>query len=253
MAEWAELVVGSLNAGAGTIADKVGDWEDMVADGAQVILGQEMGDQQDAVARFLRRNPNWRVVWQFDWHAARSVAILYDGDRFELGMFNLIPIAIGWLGPKGAGPTQLPFKVINRVRLKDKLSGRWVRFLNIHAVVSKDKAGLSKRERRARRSKWRRQVEAFWAAVRASFIICIGGGDWNDLESDIRRNTDVPDGWVFAKTGPTRRQRRIDMIGWKAHKRLQFVEAWTRESSGSRKHGDHLIVLARFRIWVRGT
>lgn len=229
----------SLNVGAGPDGPKIEDIEAMFAAGATWVIGQEFGDRLDMVQRLLKRNPNLRVLWETESNNTRKTPILYDADQVTLTWWSQVITWLGrFLGPKGAGPTVGETKRLNRARFKLK-NGVRVKVLNMHATVSAFSTRGEERERRF--AAWAQQIEAFFAEVKRTVAVCIGGGDLNVAFGHPELSKRDPANWVWDSpaAGPTMGRRIIDLLGHKRDRRVRVVGQGVVETHGSRTRNDH--------------
>ena len=135
------LRVVTYNAGAGqSVEQAVADVERLVAQDPDVIALQEFSSWEKRVAVRER----WLDCDGCVWDALMPVAavpgglpILYRADRLQLvDQATTMVVPERYVGPRGAGPSTLRARYVNRVRLKDLRTGRAVTVLNTHAVPS---------------------------------------------------------------------------------------------------------------------
>lgn len=113
----------------------------LAAGGADVVGLQEMASRKrrDAVIAGVRDCDGCTMEGAFFDAPANvgAVPILYRSDKFELHDSGAVMLSDRtYVGPRGAGPAEMPPKYATWVKLQDKRTGRFFYVINSHAVAS---------------------------------------------------------------------------------------------------------------------
>lgn len=249
------LVRASINFGAGTEADKLGDLDMLAAAGADLIDCQEAGDQIQMIRKWLTANPGYGQFVKFGGGGSK-VPILYRKAVLRLDE-KRSEVITTWAGNQdrdlpllepGAGPERVGPKALTHAVLDHLPSGWTIHELDHHLVASHTRPNTPRRGEVADQQAAAFREEAL--AAEATGDIVGGSGDWNGPPEWVKKR--IPE-FVIDNHDPTHRDSQIDSVGHLPHPALTVIGAQTLETSGSRKNADHRAVVVTYSIAARVT
>jgi hypothetical protein len=193
------LTVGSYNI-RHALSDEVAgsDVTRLAATGVDVLGLQEMSSRtrRNAVLAAVQDcgSCTMRGVF-FDQNAhVGAVPILYRADRFDLYDSGSVMLSdYTFIGEKGAGPSTLPPKYLNWVKLQDKRTGRFFYVMNSHAVASVQAKDGGANTNRRRLEVYRKHMAGMQSLVTQVKRAGVGIFSLGDLNVNYRRDRVVRD------------------------------------------------------------
>ena len=193
------LTLGSYNI-RHALSDEVAgnDVKRLAATGVDVLGLQEMSSRtrRNAVLDAVQDcdSCTMRGVF-FDQNAhVGAVPILYRADRFTLYDSGSVMLSdYTFIGDKGAGPSTLPPKYLNWVKLQDKRTGRFFYVMNSHAVASVQASDGGANTNQRRLAVYRKHMDGVKSLVAQVKRRQVGVFVLGDLNVNYRRDRVVRD------------------------------------------------------------
>ncbi len=170
----------------------------LAAGGADVIGLQEMASRKrrDAVMAAVQDCDTCVMRGAFFDAPANigAVPILYNANRFDLFDSGSVMLSDRtYIGPRGAGPSTLPPKYANWVKLQEKRTGRFLYVINSHTVASVQASDGGANNNRRRLALYRKHMDGLKSLVSQFKRRQVGIFVLGDLNVNYRRDRTVRD------------------------------------------------------------